>query len=64
MLPHALTSFQIQKYCQVNLNLMVFIKDIYLKQSMVVFVKNLDEYKLIETHWLAFYVNGYNGRAS
>ena len=43
---------------------MVFIKDIYLKQSMVVFVKNLDEYKLIETHWLAFYVNGYNGRAS
>ena len=32
ILPHLLTNFEIQKYCQKNLNLMVFVQEIiYLK---------------------------------
>ena len=36
---------------------------IYLKKDGT-YVINLDESKLIETHWIASHVNGYDGRAS
>lgn len=37
---------------------MVLIQELnYLKQS---YVRNLDEYKSVETHWIALYVNGNN----
>ena len=39
-----------------NLNLMVFIQEIY--------VINLDENKSIRTHWIALYVNDDKGRTS
>ena len=36
---------------------------IYLKKDGT-YVINFDESKLIETHWIASHVNGYDGRAS
>ena len=61
MLPHTLTNFEIQKYCQnepqVNCicsrNNLPKIKD-------RTYAINLDEYKSIGTHWIALYVNGNN----
>ena len=59
MLPHPLTTFEIQKYYQnkpkfngvCSRNNLPKIKD-------GAYVINLDEYKSIGTHWIAFYVNG------
>ena len=43
-----------------NPNLMVFLKDLpRLKDQPCVI--NLDEYKLMISHWIAFYVNSDNG---
>ena len=41
-----------------NLNLMAFIQENSSKIKDGACVINLDKYKSIETHWIAFYVNG------
>ena len=47
-----------------NINLIVFIQEIMYLKNAGVSVINIDEYKSIETHWIALYINGYNGSAS
>ena len=62
MVAYTLTNFEIQKYYQNepqfnrvdSRNSLLEIKD-------GAHVTNLDEHKLIETHWIALYVNGNNG---
>ena len=61
MLPHPLTNFEMQKYYQ---NEPKF-KEVYSRNNLPkikdrAYVINLDEYKLIGTHWIALYVNGDN----
>ena len=65
MPPHPLTNFQIQNYYQ-NENKFngVYSKNNLHKIKDGVYVINLDEYKSVETHWIALYVNGNNGSAS
>ena len=54
--PHPLTNFQIQKYYQINLDLMEFILEIiYLKIKDGEYVINFDEYSDIRTHWIDLY---------
>ena len=56
ILPHPLTNFQIQKYYQINLDLMEFILEIiYLKIKDGEYVINFDEYSDIRTHWIDLY---------
>ena len=55
MLPHLLTNFEIQKYYQ---NKSKF-NGVYLRNSLSkikdeLFIKNLDEYESIGTHWMNF----------
>ena len=61
MLPHPLTSFEMQKYYQ---NKPKF-NGVYLRNNLPkirdrVYVINLDECKTIGSHWIALYVNGDN----
>ena len=61
MLPHPLTNFKIQNYYQ---NERIF-SGIYLRNNLPkikdeAHVTNLDEFKSIQTHWIALYVNGEN----
>ena len=61
MLPHLLTNFEIQKYYQ---NKSKF-NGVYLRNSLSkikdeLFIKNLDEYESIGTHWMTFQVNDNN----
>ena len=61
MLPHPLTNFKIQNYYQ---NEPIF-SGIYLRNNLPkikdeAHVTNLDEFKSIQTHWIALYVNGEN----
>ena len=61
MLPHPLTNFEIQKYYQ---NEPKF-NGVYSRNNLPeikdgAYVINLDEYKSIGTHWIAFYVNANN----
>ena len=37
---------------------------VYAKKKDGAYIKHLDEYKLIRTHWTAFYLNCNNRRAS
>ena len=61
MLPHPLTHFDIQKYCQNEPEINgVYSKNNLPKITYKVYVINLDEYKSIETHWIALYVNNNN----
>ena len=61
MLPHPLTHFDIQKYCQNEPEFNgVYSKNNLPKITYRVYVINLDEYKSIETHWIALYVNNNN----
>ena len=58
---HPLINFEIQRYYQ---NKPKF-NGVYSRNNLpkIVdgeYVKNLDEYKLIKTHWIALYVNGNN----
>ena len=56
MLFHLFTNFEIQKYYQNEAKF----KGVYLLNNLPNFVKdvvNLDEYKSIETHWIALYTN-------
>ena len=51
---HPLTNFKIQKYYQIEPNFNGF----YLRKIKDgVYVKNVDEYESLETHWIALYVN-------
>ena len=68
-LPHPLTSFEIQKYCQndAQLSLKNELKSngVYSRYSLPkiknrAYVINLDELKSITTHRIALYVNGNN----
>ena len=61
MLLHPATNFEIQKYYQNELKFY----GVYLGNNLPrikdgAYVINLDEYKLIGTHWIALYVNGNN----
>ena len=61
MLTHPLTNFQIQKHYQ---NVPKFC-GVYSRKKLLIlkdwaYVTNLDDYKSIGTHWIAFYVNGDN----
>ena len=61
MLPHPLTTFEIQKYYQnePKFNGIYSINDLP-KTNHGSFVVNLGEYKLLQTHWIILYVNGGN----
>ena len=63
MLPHLLTIFEIQKCYQNDhkFNGVYSINDLP-KTKDWTYVINLDEYKSIETHWIAWYVNVDNER--
>ena len=59
MPPHPLTNFEIQKFYQ---NEPTF-NDVYSINNLPkikdgAYVINLDEFKSIETHWIALHVNG------
>ena len=59
MPPLSLTNFEIQKYDQ---NYPKF-SGVYSKSNLLIiknglYIINLDEFKSIETHWIALYVNG------
>ena len=62
MLPHPLTNFEIQKYCQNEPEYnRVFLSRNYLPKIMDgAYVINLDEFKSIGTDWIVLYVNGNN----
>ena len=62
---HPLTNFEIQKYYQNEPK----INGVYSRNNLPkikdgTYVINLDEHKLIGTHWIAFYVNGDIAKAS
>ena len=62
---HPFTNFEIQKYYQKELKFNgVSLRHNLPKTKDGAYVINLDEIKLIETHWIALYVNGNNRRAS
>ena len=61
MPPHPFTNFEIQKYCQKELKFNgISLRHNLPKTKDGAYVINLDEIKLIETHWIALYVNGNN----
>ena len=61
MPPHPLTNFEIQKYYQNEPKFNGFYSRNNLpKIKDVAYVINLDEFKSIEIHWVALYVNGNN----
>ena len=65
MLPHSLTNFAIQKYYQNEPRF----NGLHLQNNLPkikdgAYVINLDEYKSTQTHWIAWYVNGDNGKTS
>ena len=61
MLPHPLTSFEIQKYYQNEPRFDgVYFRDNLTEIKDGAYVINLDEYSDIGTHWVALYVNNNN----
>ena len=65
MLSHPLKTFKIQNYYQNEPKFNgAHSKNNLPKIKAGVYVKNLDEYKSIRTHWIALYVNGNSKRAS
>ena len=61
--PHPLTNFEIQMYYQ-NVIIGVYSRSNLPKIKDAAYVINLDGFKPIETHWIALFGNGNNGRAS
>ena len=61
MLPHPLTTFELQKYYQnePKFNGIYWRNDLP-KTKDGAFVVNPDEYKLLQTYWITLYVNGGN----
>ena len=61
MLPHSSTNFEIQKYYQNEPKFNgVYSRNNSPKIKGGVYVINLDEYKLIDPHWIALHVHGDN----
>ena len=61
MLPHPLTTFEIQKYYQNEPKFNgIYSRNDLPKTNDGAFVVNLGEYKLLQTHWITLYVNGGN----
>ena len=65
MTAYPLNNFEIKTYYQNEAKF----NDPYSRNNLLeikdgVYVRNLDEYELIGTHWIALYVNGNNRRAS
>ena len=61
MSSHPLTNFEIQKYYQNEPKFNgVYSRNNLPKIKDGAYVINLDEYKSIGTHWIAFYVNAEN----
>ena len=60
MLPHPLTNFEIQKYYQNEPKFNGIYSRNLSKIKYGAYVINLDEYKSIETHWIALYVDDNN----
>ena len=61
MLPHPLTTFEIQKYYQNEPKFNgIYSRNDLPKINHGAFVVNLGEYKLLQTHWVILYVNGGN----
>ena len=61
MLPHPLTTFEIQKYYQNEPKFNgIYSRNDLPKTNHGAFVVNLGEYKLLQTHWIILYVNGGN----
>ena len=61
ILPHSLTSFEKQKYCQNEATFCgVYSRNNISKLKDGQYVVNLDEYKSIWTHWVALNVNAKN----
>ena len=61
MPPHPLTNFEIQKYYQKEPKFkVVYSRNNLPKIKDGEYIINLDAYKLIETRWIALYVNGNN----
>ena len=61
MLPHPMTNFKIQRFYQDELKF----NDGYSRNNLSnikdgTYIINLDEYELIGTHWIAWYVNSEN----
>ena len=55
MLPHLLTNFEIQKYYQNKSKFNgVYLRNGLSKIKDELFIKNLDEYESIGTHWMTF----------
>ena len=59
MLPHPLTNFEIQKYCQnePRFNGVFSRNNLSLKIKDGAYVINLDEYADVGTHWIALFCN-------
>ena len=58
---HPLPNFEIQRYCQNKSRFNgIYSRNNLTKTKDGACVTNLHEYKLIETHWIALYVNGDN----
>ena len=61
MPPHPLTNFEIQNYYQNKPEFNgVYSRNNLLKITDGAYVINFDEWKSIQTHWIAFYVNSDN----
>ena len=61
MLPHPLTSFEIQKYYKNEPKLNgVYSRSNLPKTKDGTYIKTLDEYKSIGTHWISLHLNGKN----
>ena len=62
---HPLTNFEIQNYYQNEPKFnVVYSRNNLSKIEDGAYVINLDEYKSVRTHWIAFYVKGNNENAS
>ena len=61
MPPHTLTNSEIQKYYQNKPKFNgVYLRNNLLKIKDWTYVKNLDDFKSIGTHWIVLHVNGNN----
>ena len=61
MLPHSLTNFEIQKYCQNEPKFNgVYSRNNLSKIKDGAYIINLDEFESKVTHWVALYLNGEN----
>ena len=60
ILPHPLTSFEIQKYYHNEPKFKKYSRNNLYKIKDGAYIINFDEYESIGTHWIALYVNAKN----